>query len=452
MIFIWFTTQEFLMKRYLRFVAVLMTALAALLVVSGAGAQQQAGANPTGAKFTNATGQISLGDVGASVVTPLTSRAPVTLTHSTDPATVTLLNSVSCNAGGLHTENSYYRVFDLDALGVTGAISVNSVDIGVEQAVGAAGTQPVNVKLYTSTIDPPTLASMTLLNDTQFEFADASGVVSNFDVTDTVVPAGSILVVELLTPEGQTAGHSFFIGSNAAGQTDESYLRAPDCGISEPTSTATIGFPNMQIVLVVNADDEVAATETPAETATATATEPPVETATATPTEAPTEVELVDNGGFEADLTPWVLKNASGDKVKCNTETKVVANTGLCAFQFKGVVGESSKIQQTVDLVGVTFTATDTLSLSLFANAKKATASGKVKVVVKYSDSEDRTKLTADIATTVGYAELTDSDVLLSAAVSKIKLQISHKSTSGKIYVDDVSLAQVAASALLPLP
>jgi hypothetical protein len=194
-------------------------------------------------------------------------------------------------------------------------------------------------------------------------------------------------------------------------------------------------------------------TDVVVETATATPTDVVVETATATPTEVVTGTELVANGGFELDLSPWTLKNESGDKVKCNTETKVISNSGECAFQFKGVVGESSKIQQNVALDGVVFTATDVLDLSLFVNAKKATASGKVKVVVKYSDSEDRTKLTADIATTVGYAELTDSDVLLSAAVSKIKFQIKHSSTSGKVYVDDVSLAQVAgAPALLPLP
>ena len=47
----------------------------------------------------------------------------------------------------------------------------------------------------------------------------------------------------MFTPEGQTAGNSFFIGSNAAGQTAPSYLAAAACGVTEPTDTAAIGFP-----------------------------------------------------------------------------------------------------------------------------------------------------------------------------------------------------------------
>ena len=92
-------------------------------------------------------------------------------------------------------------------------------------------------------------------------------------------------------------------------------------------------------------------------------------------------------------------------------------------------------------------------ALSLFVDARKATASGKVKVVVKYSDSENRTKLTAPIAITPGYVELADTETLLSGAVSKIKIQIGNKSPNGKIYVDDVSLYWSAGgTALIPIP
>ena len=57
----------------------------------------------------------------------------------------------------------------------------------------------------------------------------------------------TVLVVEVFTPNGQTAGNSFFIGSNALGQTAPSYLAAADCGVTEPTDTAAIGFPGMHI-------------------------------------------------------------------------------------------------------------------------------------------------------------------------------------------------------------
>ena len=84
-------------------------------------------------------------------------------------------------------------------------------------------------------------------------------------------------MVEVFTPNGQAAGNFFFIGSNAAGQTGPSYLAAQTCGINEPATTATIGYPGMHIVMNVtgttgaepntvielNADDQPAV-ETPA--------------------------------------------------------------------------------------------------------------------------------------------------------------------------------------------
>ena len=45
------------------------------------------------------------------------------------------------------------------------------------------------------------------------------------------VPAGALeMVLEVFTPNGQTAGHSFFIGSNNLGESAPSYLQAPACG------------------------------------------------------------------------------------------------------------------------------------------------------------------------------------------------------------------------------
>lgn len=53
------------------------------------------------------------------------------------------------------------------------------------------------------------------------------------------VPAGSILVVEVLAPE-LDAGEGLFMGSNDAGETGPTYLRGPDCDISEPTQAAEL--------------------------------------------------------------------------------------------------------------------------------------------------------------------------------------------------------------------
>jgi len=180
----------------------------------------------------------------------LHARAPFSITQSLSQA-ITPLNSVSCNAGGLHAANSYLRAFQLGALG---PYTVTNIEFGIEGAVGAGGVQPATINLYSSPVLPGptfTIASLTLLSTTNIAIPDQAQTVTSGPVTPAVLPSNSVLVVEIFTPNGQVAGHSFFIGSNSAGETGPSYLAAADCGIANPTSIALVGFPNMQIVLNV---------------------------------------------------------------------------------------------------------------------------------------------------------------------------------------------------------
>lgn len=175
------------------------------------------------------------------------------ITHSTDQSTITQFNSVSCNAGGLHTDNSYMRRFTLADFGIADTFNVASVDVGIETAAGATGSQPVDVNLYTiATGTPLTFANLGApIGTTNATVADQAMTVLNIPVTGAA-PAGADLVVEIFTPEGQTAGNSFFVGSNPNGQTGPTYLAAADCGVPEPLDTASIGFPDMHLVLLVH--------------------------------------------------------------------------------------------------------------------------------------------------------------------------------------------------------
>ena len=175
----------------------------------------------------------------------------VVLSHSSSQA-ITSLNSVSCNAGGLHTDNFYYRVFDLASFGQPG-FSVCSVEIGVEVAVGNGGTQPIEIRLYQGAPGNFPAALGTLIGNSVTTVSDQSLTVATFPVSGDA-PDSSELVVEIFTPSGQASGNSFFIGSNAAAESGPSYLAAPDCGITVPTPTAGIGVPNMHIVMNVNGD------------------------------------------------------------------------------------------------------------------------------------------------------------------------------------------------------
>ncbi|RKY96604.1 MAG: hypothetical protein DRQ13_05715 [Ignavibacteriae bacterium] len=178
----------------------------------------------------------------------------VTITHSLSQ-TIIPANSVSCNAGGLHADNSYYRAFDLSSFGITDDFDITLVEIAIETAAGTGGSQPITCNLYTSTPAFPGgfPGSLTLIGTVDVTVTDQTETILPIPITATA-PAGSELVVEIFTPDGQTDGHSFFIGSNNLGETGPSYLLAVDCGITVPTPTATIGFPDMHIVMNVTGD------------------------------------------------------------------------------------------------------------------------------------------------------------------------------------------------------
>jgi hypothetical protein len=103
------------------------------------------------------------------------------------------------------------------------------------------------------------------------------------------VPAGTLeLVYELFTPNGENVGNLFFVGSNPDGQSADSYLEAADCGVTVPTPTQDIGFPNMMIVF--NVDGSCVGTPTPTPTVTPTPIITPTPVITPTPIITPTPV------------------------------------------------------------------------------------------------------------------------------------------------------------------
>jgi hypothetical protein len=184
-----------------------------------------------------------------------------TITQSTS-LTVTAANSVSCNGGApnfFHTDNSYYRGFTLSAFPALTLpqFLVQQVSIGVEQATGASGSQPVTLTVWKATANPIGGAPNPPGNNAVSTLATT---VTNQNLT--VVPltlttqpvllvASDVLAVELFTPNGQATSNTFFVGSNASGQAGPSYIKAGPCGVNNISDTAGIGFPNMHIVMTV---------------------------------------------------------------------------------------------------------------------------------------------------------------------------------------------------------
>lgn len=175
--------------------------------------------------------------------------------------------------------------------------------------------------------------------------------------------------------------------------------------------------------------------------------------------------ELVANSGFEGaggdqiggrQALSWKVKNATGEKRVCNEQSaidgvyKTVAFDGYCAYLFKGVSGESGKIQQTIAVT--TLASGDSLTLSAQANGKNVPdGAGVVSLKVKYTD-QTKSKFSLEIgAGTFDYVPFTSTHALTKAP-AKVKLFIGYTGTSGKLTVDNVSLTEVAAARLLPLP
>jgi hypothetical protein len=181
---------------------------------------------------------------------PFPGSVPLSITQNTSQTIVA--GSVACNAGGFHTNNSYWRAYDLGPLALTGPLTVNSVTFGIElaDANGVGTTQPVTVRVHTSAGAFPGGVRTQVASQT-FNVPDQTlSLYTASFTTPATVAANAILVLEVFTPDGRApANNRFFIGSNALGQSAPCYLSAADCGAPNPVTLASLGFPNMHLII-----------------------------------------------------------------------------------------------------------------------------------------------------------------------------------------------------------
>ncbi|MEO8461386.1 MAG: hypothetical protein ABI451_12720 [Dokdonella sp.] len=214
---------------------------------------------------TTATVSRDASEVAASVSHP-TVAAPDTGFAFTQSAsnTITGGNSVSCNSGApnfYHLENGYFRRFDLDGnFAATGLVNVTSVDFGVQKALAPSGSQTVTVKLYAVDNNSPNIWNVNIgspLATATISVPNQSLSIVHVPISTYINSRQSDLVVEIFTPDGIGPKNSFLIGSNAEPSINpaeaSSYLRAAGCGITDATTISSLTFPDVNIVMTVNA-------------------------------------------------------------------------------------------------------------------------------------------------------------------------------------------------------
>jgi len=193
-----------------------------------------------------------------------------TLTQTTSQ-TIKPVNSIACGGSGTTAANTYYRVFDLSAMGITGAFNVTKVSFQVEDCVPVTGTSCTNVAVRVGTYAGApgatlSTASMTILasnptvtipivmeNSSAVPPTTPGGTV-DAPITATI-PAGSKLLVEVDAPDG-TNTYRFYMGSNDGGESGYGYIVAPTtgCAITTPTNISSVGgtmYPAVHLLLTV---------------------------------------------------------------------------------------------------------------------------------------------------------------------------------------------------------
>jgi len=185
-------------------------------------------------------------------------QTTVTLTQTTSN-TLTPANSVACPATTVGTAaNTYYRVFDLPSLGITGAFNVTSVSFQVEdcESVGSNGA-PVAVRVgtYTGTTGGTTLqaGAITILASNNAVQVPETTTGTQVDAPiSAVIPAGSKLVVEVDAPDGNNT-YQFYIGTSNAGQSAPGYVSSPRCSPpgTTPTDVTTLVTPTAAIDMLL---------------------------------------------------------------------------------------------------------------------------------------------------------------------------------------------------------
>jgi hypothetical protein len=163
------------------------------------------------------------------------------------------LGGISCGTAGVDTAaNSWWRRFYLSEHGAPGSIDIESVTVASETGPSITATVNLYSIPHGTPVDTIPTASLTPIGS-------GTGTVGGELTTSTI--AVSATLADAVGPDLVVDYHidgapsPFFPGGNASAETHPSFISAADCGLTEPVTLASIGFPDAHEIIVVNLGD-----------------------------------------------------------------------------------------------------------------------------------------------------------------------------------------------------
>lgn len=189
----------------------------------------------------------------------------IVITQNANPNDVTD-SGVACRVGpaevneseglfeGMFFDNYFARAFDLqNDHDIEGNFTITSLEIGQ----GFGRNIQIEVNVYTANTDDLSDPDLELeLKGSEDVFIITQGNQTVLFIPTTIeIPAGEIVVIEVFAPNsGDATNEEFFMGTNSAGHSKPSYLKAPAsfCGVSSYIDAGNLGAgPQRYIINII---------------------------------------------------------------------------------------------------------------------------------------------------------------------------------------------------------
>ena len=185
-------------------------------------------------------------------------NAQDTVTHNNSDVVVDGLG-LTCQSGGITTDNAFYGVFDLPGdFGISDDWMVDTVEFGIDEVLNAPGdSYPITINIWTTDGTFPT-GTLTLIGGAQFTMTSADALtVKSVDLSGEgiVVPGGSVMVVQMEVQDDTQTG--FRLGASDIAANDDSWIQSEPCGLTDPDTYANLGFGDRWHILSVIGDNAV---------------------------------------------------------------------------------------------------------------------------------------------------------------------------------------------------